>query len=157
MANKREFLKGGLATVIGLLAGSAVSARKTFPVTKSDSEWRRILPPDAYRVLRQEDTEPPFSSPLNKEKRRGNFICAGCGQKLFNSAAKYESGTGWPSFYTPIRGAIGTKMDYGLHLPRVEVHCSNCGGHLGHVFDDGPRPTGKRYCMNGAAMRFEPV
>lgn len=157
MANKREFLKGGLAMMAALLVGREAIARKAFPLTKSDAEWRRILSPAAYRVLRQEDTEPAFSSPLNREKRLGNFVCAGCGQKLFNSAAKYESGTGWPSFYTPIRGAIGTKMDYGLHLPRVEVHCSNCGGHLGHVFDDGPKPTGKRYCMNGAAMRFEPV
>ncbi len=155
--SKRRFLTAIGASAIALLSAGRVAARKAFAVVKSDAEWRRILSPAAYRVLRQEDTEPPFSSPLNKEKRRGNFVCAGCGQKLFNSATKYESGTGWPSFYTPIKGAIGTKMDYGLHLPRVEVHCSNCGGHLGHVFDDGPKPTGKRYCMNGVAMRFVPV
>jgi peptide-methionine (R)-S-oxide reductase len=157
MLSKRDFVKWGLASTLALTSGAAAFARNAFPVTKSDAEWRRILPPAAYRVLREEDTEPPFSSPLNKEKRRGNFLCAGCGQKLFNSATKYESGTGWPSFYAPIRGGIGTKMDYGLHLPRVEVHCSNCGGHIGHVFDDGPKPTGKRYCMNGVAMKFEPV
>lgn len=157
MVSKRQFLKGGLVSMIALLGAGNAFARKTFRITRTDAEWRRILSPAAYRVLREEDTEPAFSSPLNTEKRRGNFVCAGCGQKLFNSAAKYESGTGWPSFYAPIRGAVGTKMDYGLHLPRVEVHCSNCGGHLGHVFDDGPKPTGKRYCMNGVAMRFEPV
>lgn len=158
MAFSKRSLLGmiGASAVSLMLAGKAV-AQKTFPFARSDAEWRRILSPAAYRVLRREDTEPPFSSPLNKEKRRGNFVCAGCGQKLFNSVTKYESGTGWPSFFRPIRGAVGTKMDYGLHLPRVEVHCSNCGGHLGHVFDDGPKPTGKRYCMNGVAMRFEPV
>lgn len=159
--DKRSFLKSGVAAMAafatGLFGAAGVQARRTFAVVKPDAEWRRILSPMAYRVLRKEDTEPPFSSPLNNEKRKGNFLCAGCGQKLFNAAAKYESGTGWPSFYTPIKGAIGTKMDYGLHLPRIEVHCSRCGGHLGHVFDDGPRPTGKRYCMNGAAMKFEPV
>jgi peptide-methionine (R)-S-oxide reductase len=155
--DKRSFLRLGLGAAIASTLGSGAQARKAFAVVKSDAEWRRILSPAAYRVLRQEDTEPPFSSPLNKEKRKGNFACAGCGQKLYNSATKYESGTGWPSFYTPIKGAIGTKMDYGLHLPRVEVHCSNCGGHLGHVFDDGPNPTGKRYCMNGIAMKFVPV
>jgi peptide-methionine (R)-S-oxide reductase len=159
LESKRGFLKFGLGSAIGIAFGftGSAQAERSFAVTKSDAEWRRILSPAAYRVLRQEDTERPGSSPLNKEKRRGNFVCAGCGQKLFNSATKYESGTGWPSFYTPIKGAIGTKKDYGLHLPRIEVHCSNCGGHLGHVFDDGPKPTGKRYCMNGVAMRFVPV
>jgi peptide-methionine (R)-S-oxide reductase len=157
--DKRGFLRVGLTSAIAAAFGfsGSAQAKKAFAVTKSDAEWRRILSPAAYRVLRKEDTEPPFSSPLDKEKRKGNFVCAGCGQKLYNSAAKYDSGTGWPSFYTPIKGAIGTKNDYGLHLPRVEVHCSNCGGHLGHVFDDGPKPTGKRYCMNGVAMRFVPV
>ena len=158
---KRNFLKVALGAIAGFAttAGWAVPtvARKTFAVVKSDTEWRRILSPLAYRVLRKEYTEPPFSSPLNNEKRRGNFTCAGCGQKLFNALTKYDSGTGWPSFWRPIRGAVGTKADYGLHLPRTEVHCSRCGGHLGHVFDDGPEPTGKRYCMNGAALKFEPV
>lgn len=158
---KRNFLKAALGVIAGIAtsAGWAASAAasKAFAVVKSDAEWRRILSPMAYRVLREEETEPAFSSPLNKEKRRGNFACAGCGQMLFNALTKYESGTGWPSFWRPIRGAIGTKADYGLHLPRTEVHCSRCGGHIGHVFDDGPKPTGKRYCMNGAAMKFEPV
>jgi peptide-methionine (R)-S-oxide reductase len=158
---KRNFLKvalgaiAGFATTVGWAVPTA--ARRAFAVVKSDAEWRRILSPLAYRVLRKEYTEPPFSSPLNNEKRSGNFICAGCGQKLFNALTKYDSGTGWPSFWRPIRGAVGTKADYGLHLPRTEVHCSRCGGHLGHVFDDGPEPTGKRYCMNGAALKFDPV
>ena len=157
--SKRKFLSlasaGAAVLVFG--CGKSATAKTRYAVTYSDAEWQKRLSPAAYRVLRREDTEPPFSSPLNKEKRRGNFLCAGCGNKLFNSVTKYESGTGWPSFYAPIKGAIRTKMDYGLHLPRVEVHCANCGGHLGHVFDDGPKPTGKRYCMNGVAMRFEPV
>ncbi len=158
---KRTFLKAAVGGVVSLATAafstSSAVASKAFAVVKSDAEWRKILSPLAYRVLRKEYTEPPFSSPLNDEKRKGNFVCAGCGQKLFNALTKYESGTGWPSFWRPIRGAIGTKADYGLHLPRTEVHCSRCGGHLGHVFDDGPKPTGKRYCMNGAAMKFEPV
>ncbi len=158
---KRIFLKATLGAVASLattvLWTSSAAASKAFAVVKSDAEWRKILSPMAYRVLRKEYTEPPFSSPLNNEKRKGNFVCAGCGQKLFNALTKYESGTGWPSFWRPIRGAIGTKADYGLHLPRTEVHCARCGGHIGHVFDDGPKPTGKRYCMNGAAMKFEPV
>ena len=159
--SKRTFLKAAFGAVASLATvtfwTSSAAASKAFAVVKSDAEWRKILSPMAYRVLREEHTEPPFSSPLNNEKRRGNFVCAGCGQKLFNALTKYESGTGWPSFWRPIRGAIGTKADYGLHLPRTEVHCARCGGHIGHVFDDGPKPTGKRYCMNGAAMKFEPV
>ena len=158
---KRTFLKAAFGMMAGLAtAGSwktSANAGKSFAVVKYDAEWRRILSPMAYRVLRKEATEPPFSSPLNDEKRSGNFVCAGCGQKLFNALTKYDSGTGWPSFWRPIRGAVGTKADYGLHLPRTEVHCSRCGGHLGHVFDDGPKPTGKRYCMNGAALKFEPI
>lgn len=159
--NKRTFLSAAIGAAAGLATSSfwasSALAGKTFAVVKSDAEWRRTLSPMAYRVLRKEFTEPPFSSPLNNEKRNGNFVCAACDQKLYNSRTKYDSGTGWPSFWRPIKGAIGTKADYGLHLPRVEVHCSRCGGHLGHVFDDGPKPTGKRYCMNGAAMKFEPV
>jgi peptide-methionine (R)-S-oxide reductase len=107
-------------------------------------------------VLRQEDTERPFTSPLNSEKRKGNFVCAGCQTRLFSSSTKFESGTGWPSFYAPLAGGVGTRTDYKIVIPRTEVHCARCGGHLGHVFDDGPKPTGKRYCMNGVAMTFVP-
>jgi peptide-methionine (R)-S-oxide reductase len=128
---------------------------KSFPLERSDAEWRANLAPEAYRVLRQHGTERPGSSPLNHEKRAGQFVCAGCGQALFDAATKYESGTGWPSFYAPIEGAVGTQVDRALFMVRTEVHCANCGGHLGHVFPDGPPPTGLRYCMNGAAMTFE--
>jgi peptide-methionine (R)-S-oxide reductase len=128
---------------------------KSFPLERSDAEWRSSLAPEAYRVLRQHGTERPGSSPLNHEKRSGRFVCAGCGQALFDSATKFESGTGWPSFYAPVEGAVGTQVDRALFMVRTEVHCANCGGHLGHVFPDGPPPTGLRYCMNGAAMSFE--
>jgi peptide-methionine (R)-S-oxide reductase len=128
---------------------------KSFPLERSDAEWRANLAPEAYRVLRQHGTERPGSSPLNHEKRAGQFVCAGCGQALFDAATKYESGTGWPSFYAPIEGAVGTQVDRALFMVRTEVHCANCGGHLGHVFPDGPPPTELRYCMNGAAMTFE--
>jgi peptide-methionine (R)-S-oxide reductase len=128
---------------------------KSFPLERSDAEWRSSLPPEAYRVLRQHGTERPGSSPLNHEKRPGHFVCAGCGQALFDAGTKYESGTGWPSFYAPVEGAVGTQVDRALFMVRTEVHCANCGGHLGHVFPDGPPPTGLRYCMNGAAMSFE--
>jgi peptide-methionine (R)-S-oxide reductase len=126
-----------------------------FPVTKSDSEWQSTLTPTAYTVLRQHGTEPRGSSPLNKEKRTGEFRCAGCGQPLFDSGTKYESGTGWPSFYAPREGSVETTADRSHAMTRTEVHCSRCGGHLGHVFDDGPKPTGRRYCMNGAALSFK--
>jgi len=129
--------------------------RKSFPLERSDAEWRASLAPEAYRVLRQHGTERPGSSPLNHEKRAGQFVCAGCGQALFDAATKYESGTGWPSFYAPVEGSVGTQLDRALFMVRTEVHCANCGGHLGHVFPDGPPPTGLRYCMNGAAMTFE--
>jgi peptide-methionine (R)-S-oxide reductase len=128
---------------------------KSFPLERSDAEWRASLAPEAYRVLRQHGTERPGTSPLNHEKRPGRFVCAGCGQALFVAATKYESGTGWPSFYAPVEGAVGTQFDRALFMVRTEVHCANCGGHLGHVFPDGPPPTGLRYCMNGAAMSFE--
>ena len=128
---------------------------KSFPLERSDAEWRASLAPEAYRVLRQHGTERPGTSPLNHEKRPGRFVCAGCGQALFDAATKYESGTGWPSFYAPVEGAVGTQVDRALFMVRTEVHCANCGGHLGHVFPDGPPPTGLRYCMNGAAMSFE--
>jgi peptide-methionine (R)-S-oxide reductase len=120
----------------------------------SEEEWRSRLTPEQFQVLRQHATERPGTSPLNFEKRTGVFSCAGCGRPLFSSATKFESGTGWPSFWEPIEGAIATSVDRSLFMPRIEVHCAGCGGHLGHVFPDGPRPTGQRYCMNGVALQF---
>jgi peptide-methionine (R)-S-oxide reductase len=124
---------------------------------KTETDWQALLTPEQFRVLRDHGTEHRGSSPLLQEKRTGTFRCAGCGQPLFSSATKYESGTGWPSFYRPIEGAIGTTTDRSHGMTRVEVHCGNCGGHLGHVFPDGPAPTGERYCMNGVALKFEPT
>lgn len=128
---------------------------ETFEVSKTDDEWQSTLSPKQYQILREHGTETRGSSELNQEKRAGTFVCAGCGQPLFESGTKYESGTGWPSFYAPMPGAVGTTEDRSHLMTRTEVHCSRCGGHLGHVFDDGPNPTGRRYCMNGAAMKFE--
>jgi peptide-methionine (R)-S-oxide reductase len=136
--------------------GGHAEAEETYPVQHSEEEWRQKLTPAQFAVLRKHGTERAGTSPLNQEKRDGVFICAGCGQKLFASDTKFESGTGWPSFYAPLEGAVGTTEDRSLFMTRTEVHCSRCGGHLGHVFPDGPRPTGQRYCMNGAAMAFEP-
>jgi len=127
-----------------------------FPVEKSDEEWRRILTPEQYSVLRGHGTERPGSCALLKEHRAGTFTCAACGQRLFVADRKFESGTGWPSFFAPLEGAIGTTEDRTFGMKRVEVHCNNCGGHLGHVFEDGPPPTGLRYCINGVALTFEP-
>jgi peptide-methionine (R)-S-oxide reductase len=123
---------------------------------KTDDEWRQTLTPEQFQVLREHGTERAGTSPLNVEKRDGVFTCGGCGQALFTSDTKYESGSGWPSFYRPIEGAIATTTDRSYGMTRVEVHCAQCGGHLGHVFPDGPKPTGERYCMNGAAMEFKP-
>ena len=123
---------------------------------KSKAEWRKLLPPEAYAVLFEERTERAFSSPLDREKRRGMFICAACYLPLFNSTAKFDSGTGWPSFYEPIAGRVGTKRDFWLVVPRTEYHCARCGGHQGHVFNDGPKPTGQRWCNNGLALQFVP-
>jgi peptide-methionine (R)-S-oxide reductase len=128
-----------------------------FRVEKSPDEWRRELTPEAYRVLREHGTERSGSSPLNDEHRPGTFRCAACGAPLFSADTKFESGSGWPSFYQPMPGAVGTHEDRSLFMQRTEVHCANCGGHLGHVFPDGPKPTGERYCMNGVALRFEPT
>ena len=131
-------------------------AGRRFPLEKTDEQWEADLTPEQYRVLREHGTERAGSSPLNSEKREGTFVCAGCGQPLFSSETKYESGTGWPSFFKPLDNAIGTTVDRSMFMVRTEVHCSNCGGHLGHLFPDGPKPTGERYCMNGAALKFNP-
>ena len=128
---------------------------ETFPIQKSEEEWRRQLDPLQYNVLRKHSTERAFTSPLNDEKRPGLFLCAGCGEPLFDAATKFESGTGWPSFWQPLPDGVGTTADRSFFMTRTEVHCAQCGGHLGHVFPDGPAPTGQRYCMNGAALKFE--
>ena len=137
------------------LAGAA-RAEAVKPLNLTDAEWQKRLPPAAYAVLRKEATERPFSSPLNTEKRKGTFVCLGCDLPLFSSDAKFDRGTGWPSFYRPMPGHIKTKTDYKLVYPRTEYHCARCGGHQGHLFDDGPKPTGLRYCNNGVALKFIP-
>jgi peptide-methionine (R)-S-oxide reductase len=145
-----------LAGLMGSAAFGASSA-SAFEVTKTDAEWKRILSPAAYDILRHEGTEAPYTSPLNKEHRKGVFACAGCGLDLYSSETKFESKTGWPSFWKPLPNAVGTTEDRSLFMVRTEVHCRRCGGHLGHVFKDGPPPTGLRYCMNGVAMGFKPA
>ena len=138
-------------------AGSVGSPFKIEKVVKTDEEWRQILTPAQYSVLRKEGTEYPFSSPLNNEKRKGTFACVGCDLALFDSKTKFDSGTGWPSFYQVIEGRVETTTDHKLIYPRTEYHCARCGGHHGHVFDDGPKPTGLRYCNNGVALKFVPA
>ena len=130
---------------------------KTASIQKTDAEWRAELTPEQFRILREHGTERPGASPLNAEKRDGTFLCAACRTALFDSGTKFESGSGWPSFYAPMEGAVATTEDRSLGMRRVEVHCARCGGHLGHVFPDGPKPTGLRYCMNGAALKFDPA
>ena len=144
-----------MAGLRGLLGSTPAHAAKAYEVTHSEAEWRTLLKPEQYYVLRQAGTERPGSSPLNKEKRAGTFSCAGCARPLFSSATKFESGTGWPSFWQPLDKAVVEETDTTLFMKRVEVLCSRCGGHLGHVFDDGPKPTGLRYCMNGVALNFK--
>jgi peptide-methionine (R)-S-oxide reductase len=166
MENRRQFFTVvgvalGLTPVVTWLGRPNAEMRTMsdtpFPVEKTDSEWQAELTPEQYGVLRDHGTERAFTSQLNSEKREGTFNCAACGQPLFTSDAKYESGTGWPSFWRPLDGAVGTTVDRSLFAVRTEVHCSRCGGHLGHVFPDGPKPTGERYCMNGVAMTFVPA
>ncbi len=162
MMSKRNFLATAGAAVGAILTvgcAKRVEAKDNanFEVSKSPAEWRKILTPASYAVLRQGNTERSGSSPLNAEHRRGTFACAGCELPLYASAAKFESGTGWPSFTAPIGDAVRTTEDNTLFMSRIEVHCRRCGGHLGHVFNDGPAPTGKRYCMNGVAMKFIPA
>ena len=139
-----------------LFGGGTAEKTEEFPVTHSEAEWQAKLSPTQYNVLRKHGTERAGTSPLNAEKRPGTFICAGCATPLFDAQTKFESGTGWPSFYQPLDGGVDTSEDRSFFMTRTEVHCSRCGGHLGHVFPDGPKPTGLRYCMNGAAMDFKP-
>ena len=158
---RRTLIGGAGATIIAgtaaFLPGRSSEAKARFPYQLSDAEWRRRLSPAAYKVLRHGDTERAGSSPLDREKRPGTFVCAGCGNPVYSSKDKYDSGTGWPSFVRPLPRGIATRPDRGWFGVQTEVICRRCGGHLGHVFDDGPPPTGKRHCMNGVAMRFVPL
>ena len=157
--NRRRLLQVG-SSLLAMSCTARVSLAgtgETYEVTKSEAEWRAQLDPAAYRVLREHGTERAGTSPLDREKRAGRFHCAGCDLPLFSSETKFDSGTGWPSFYAPLANAVGQSTDRAYGMTRTEIHCRRCGGHLGHVFDDGPRPTGLRYCMNGVALRFVPA
>ena len=156
--DRRSFIAiAGMGALTAACGVAPAQAAQDFPFKLSDAEWRKRLSGPAYATLRKGATEYPGTSPLNKEHRAGTFACAGCAQPLFSSKTKFESGTGWPSFYAPLANAVATRSDRTLGMERTEVLCRRCGGHLGHVFDDGPRPTGKRYCMNGVAMTFKPA
>ena len=156
--NRREWLgAAGAGAAALLLVSVSVHAKTRFQVTRSPAEWRKRLGPERYAILREGATERAGTSPLDKEKRKGLFVCAGCGLPLFSSVAKFDSGTGWPSFFRPLAKAVVTSADRSLGMVRTEVLCRRCGGHLGHVFEDGPKPTGLRYCMNGLALRFRPA
>jgi len=162
MITRRRLIAGGVAAAAAAFSApwwrtTAAGAATTFEITHSDAEWRKLLTADQYAVLRHEATERPFSSPLDHESRRGTFACAGCDLALFSSTTKFDSRTGWPSFWAPLEKAVGTTPDTTLGMVRTAVHCRRCGGHLGHVFDDGPKPTGLRYCMNGVALIFKPA
>jgi len=157
MVTRRWMLLGGAASLLTARWYGSHAADGTFEVTRTDEEWRKLLRPDQFAILRMSATERPFTSALLKEKRRGTFACAGCELDLFPSSTKFESGTGWPSFWRPLKDAVGSRTDRSHGMSRIEVHCRRCGGHLGHVFDDGPPPTGKRYCINGGALVFKPA
>ena len=162
MNDRRTFLGLAGATAVSLLlfwrqSSASADASAHFSVNRSPAEWRRILGPERYGILREADTERAFTSPLLNEHRKGTFVCAGCALPLFSSATKFDSGTGWPSFWQALPNAIVTRDDRSLLMERTEVLCARCGGHLGHVFDDGPKPTGLRYCMNGLALNFRPA
>ena len=156
--NRRSFLLRSTAALAGASTLPAITSHAqpaaTDRVVKTPEEWRKVLTKEQFYILREEGTERPYASPLNNEKRKGTFVCAGCDLPLFKSETKFESGTGWPSFYAAIPGAVATKVDYKLIAPRTEYHCRRCDGHQGHVFPDGPQPTGQRYCNNGAALKF---
>jgi peptide-methionine (R)-S-oxide reductase len=163
MNTRRKFLLLATASAGAVLVGRAMraptqaQAAQAFEVTHTDAEWQKILTPAQFNILRQQGTEPPFSSPLLNEHRTGTFNCAGCALPLYSSKTKFDSGTGWPSFYAPLPNAIQTSTDTSMFMDRTEVHCRRCGGHLGHVFPDGPPPTGLRYCMDGLALTFTPA
>jgi peptide-methionine (R)-S-oxide reductase len=157
MISRREYCAGGAAIVALSVAGCGQAAPTKFEVTLSEADWKKRLSPAAFDTLRNAGTERPFTSRLLNEHRKGIFTCAGCALPLFSSTTKFESGTGWPSFWQPLAKAVVTKSDWLIGAERIEVLCRRCGGHLGHVFDDGPKPTGKRYCMNGVALGFKPV